>query len=131
MITRDTRDLLAQRSGGACELCGQAATNAHHRAPRGMGGTTRNIHTVEWLLHICGSGTTGCHGWIETHRERSYHHGWLMRRHQRPETSPVWIYGGALVILTPDGNYEPWGARGWRMEQATKDTPGAKPEPLS
>lgn len=128
-LTRHTRDLLAQRSGGICELChANPATNAHHRAPRGMGGTKRNIHTIEWLLHLCGSGTTGCHGYIESHREEAYRSGWLLRQHQRPPTSPVWIHGPALVILTEDGRYKPWGAQGWQ-EQATKDTPGGEPEP--
>jgi hypothetical protein len=97
-----------------------------------MGGTKRDIHGVQWLLHLCGSGnTSGCHGYVESNRELAYRFGYLLRHHQRPETSPVLIRGGALVILTEDGGYEPWGAQGWRMEPATKDTPGAKPEPSS
>ncbi len=129
-ITPRTRELLHRRSGGVCEICRSApATNAHHRLPRGMGGTKRDIHTVEWLLHLCGSGTTGCHGMIEHDRNRAYINGWLLRQHQRPETTSVKIYG-AIVYLTPDGHYVPFGAKGWRMEPATKDTPGAAPEPL-
>ena len=131
MITQATRRLLEQRSGGVCELCRSArATNAHHRMPRGMGGTKRDIETVAWLLHLCGSGTTGCHGMIERDRERAYLNGWLLRKHQRPETSHVTIYG-AIVYLTDDGHYEPFGAKGWRMEPVTPGTSGASPDPSS
>lgn len=129
-VTRATRALLHDRSAGFCEVCGQrGGDNVHHRLPRGMGGTTRNIHTVEWLLYVCGSGTTGCHGHIEANRTEAYTKGWLLRSHSRPETSPVWLYGHTFVILTPDGGYEPWGAT-WRTDSVTPDTGGVLPEPL-
>lgn len=128
-ITDYTRTLLNERSLGLCELCGHPATNIHHRLPRGMGGTRRAIHTVEWLLHLCGWGnSTGCHGAVESSRHVAYTNGWLLRQHQTPPTSPVWVYGRTWVILKPDGTYEPWGAQpGWQMERATPDTPGAQP----
>ena len=130
-VTEATRRLLEKRSGGICELCRSArATNVHHRLPRGMGGTTRNIHTAEWLLHLCGSGTTGCHGMIERDRERAYSNGWLLRQHEDAASTHVRIFG-AIVYLTPDGHYEPFGAKGWRMEPATPVTSGASPDPSS
>lgn len=72
-----------------------------------MGGTVRNIHTPDWLMHLCGSGTTGCHGYIETHPDISYVKGWKMRQHQRPETSPVQTHYG-IVILERDGTFRHW-----------------------
>lgn len=129
-VTPATRALVADRSAGFCEVCGaRAGTNIHHRAPRGMGGTKRNIHTCEWLLHVCGSGTTGCHGYIETHRDEAYEKGWLLRRNAGPDT-PAWLYGHVFVILTPDGGYQPqWSSR-WRTGLGTEDTGGVQPEPL-
>ena len=35
--SRETLALLAERSGGRCELCGAAGEHTHHRRPRGMG----------------------------------------------------------------------------------------------
>lgn len=107
-ITRDTKLRVSKRSGGVCERCGaEPASNYHHRRARGMGGTLRNIHTPDWLLHLCGSGTEGCHGYIETHPEISYEKGWKMRQYQLPSTSPVQTFYG-IVILHRDGSAEPW-----------------------
>ena len=49
------------RDGYCCVRCGQAITNngsRHHRQRRQVGG-----HGVENVVLVCGSGTTGCHGW--------------------------------------------------------------------
>lgn len=105
-ITPATAALLQQRSDGICEVCGAArATNIHHRTPRGMGGTNRAIHTVEWLLHLCGSGTQGCHGYIESHPEVAYSKGWKLRRLDTP-ARPV-QYRQEWVVLGPDGTVSP------------------------
>lgn len=84
---------LIHRSGGRCEvaiesICEGAATNVHHRKPRGQGG--RNV--MRNLLHLCGSGTTGCHGYIEHNRDVSYTNGWLVRQQQAPGQVPVISY---------------------------------------
>lgn len=54
-----------ERSGGRCEaaiegVCKVRGTNAHHKQMSGQGGQD----TAENLVWVCGSGTTGCHGWI-------------------------------------------------------------------
>lgn len=44
--------------------------SAHHRKPRGSGGTSdARIGSIANCLILCGSGTTGCHGRIERNRE--------------------------------------------------------------
>ncbi|MBW9093139.1 hypothetical protein JNB62_05540 [Microbacterium jejuense] len=44
--------------------------SAHHRKPRGAGGTSDpRIGSIANCLILCGSGTTGCHGRIERNRE--------------------------------------------------------------
>lgn len=105
-ISQTTVDLINERSGGVCEVCEAApASNLHHRRARGMGGTRAQIHGPEWLLHLCGTGTTGCHGYIENHPEISYSKGWKLRRTREPAISPVQL-GGRWYILTPDGRRE-------------------------
>lgn len=106
-VTEETARLVHDRSGGVCEVCGAArATNLHHRLARGMGGTKAAIHGPDWLLHLCGTGTTGCHGYIESHPEVSYARGWKIRRNRDPSTAPVQL-GGQWVILLPNGEVEP------------------------
>lgn len=130
-VTPATRALVRDRSAGFCEVCGtRAGENIHHRAPRGMGGTKRDIHTAEWLLNLCGSGTTGCHGYIESHRDEAYEKGWLLRRHSSPRTIPAWLYGHVFAILTPEGGYDLMEGTRWLTGSATADTGGGQPEPL-
>ncbi len=107
MISDITKQVVRRRSGGMCERCGvERATNLHHRRARGMGGTRRAVHTAEWLLHLCGTGTTGCHGYIEAHPQISYAKGWKLRG-TRPATTPVQLYAHGWVVLHPDGTVEP------------------------
>jgi hypothetical protein len=61
-----------------------------------MGGTRDPLsrHPSNIVL-ICGSGTTGCHGWIETHREDALAVGWIVPQSTDGEPSdprehPIW-----------------------------------------
>jgi hypothetical protein len=46
-----------------------------------MGGSKAPwINRAPNLLALCGSGTTGCHGLVERHRDLSYRFGWLVHR---------------------------------------------------
>lgn len=86
------REAIEERSGGWCEarlplVCMGAATNIHHRLPEGAGGPA----TMANLIHLCGSGTTGCHGWVEHNRKACYPpegNALLLRRGQDPENYP-------------------------------------------
>lgn len=70
-----------------------------------MGGTVR-VERLSDLLAVSGSGTTGAHGWIETHREDAYAHGWLVRRGTvEPLDVPVTLYSGRRVLLDDDGPF--------------------------
>lgn len=71
-----------------------------------MGGTKRAIHGPEWVLHLCGSGTTGCHGYIESHPEISYGRGWKLRGTRHPSNAPAQLHGQWYILL-PDGTLEP------------------------
>ena len=77
---------LIARAKGRCEaripgVClghpdGFAFTmSRHHRLPRSHGGTS----DLSNLAYLCGTGTTGCHGFIEHNRREAYARGFLLR----------------------------------------------------
>jgi hypothetical protein len=96
------RGLLYTRSGRMCERCGiQRATNAHHRRAAGRRWDVWN------LLDLCGSGTTGCHGFVtdqEVALARRY--GWVVLSGRDPLWTPSLIAtrdGHRWCYLTRDG----------------------------
>lgn len=97
------RKLLTRRSGGRCEICGRRpATNAQHRKNRSQGGSW----DLSNLIHVCGSGTTGCHGDIHARPETSYANGWSVRQALKPSAIPAWLmgdYGRVYMWLHDDG----------------------------
>ena len=102
--------LILTRSGDLCEVCGRRAESTHHRKPRGMGGSKDPAaHSAANLLRVCGDGTRGCHGMIESNRTASYENGWLLRRGEPPTCVPV-LLRNRWTLLTEDGQYTevPW-----------------------
>ena len=97
-----TRQLVLERDGYRCVSCRSSiyghgqGFSIHHRMPRGMGGTRNpEVNLPANLLLLCGSGTTGCHGWLESHREKAKEWGYLIRR---GTASPAFE-----PVLTADG----------------------------
>lgn len=107
-------ELCLERAQYSCEPCGALTGDrrgvdwsVHHRLPRRMGGTKRaGVNSPAALLIVCGSGTTGCHGRIESFRAAAYERGLILRAHEDPLVVPVRLSIG-LVLLTNDGAYEP------------------------
>lgn len=102
--TEDVLEAVRIRSRGYCELCGDFATQVHHRRPRGLGGTRDpQINLPSNLLHVC----LGCHGYIEAHRAEALTNGWLVSRYGGdPAEAPVLIdRDSRWVNLTIDGEY--------------------------
>lgn len=98
-MTPKSRQILLDRSGGICEVCGIAsATNWHHRKNRSQGGGDE----LSNALHLCGSGTTGCHGRITEHPAESYRCGWSVRSGHDPLTTPV-LRRREWVLLDNEG----------------------------
>lgn len=95
------RVLVGARSAGTCELCAvNRATNWSHRKSRGQGGLWRPANG----LHLCGSGTTGCHGWLTVNPLLAAAGGWQLLRDSRdPAEVPVWLdsrmFGVGWVLL--------------------------------
>lgn len=92
-ISKSQREKLRARSLGVCELCFAArATNWHHRKNRSQGGT----NDLSNAMHLCGSGTTGCHGLVTEHPLDAYDNGWSVRSGGVPAETPlkrqgVWV----------------------------------------
>lgn len=58
--------------------------------------------TVENLLDLCGSGTTGCHGWVTEHPALARDYGWSVLSSHAPLWRPVVVLG-RWSYLTRDG----------------------------
>lgn len=101
------RRLVYERSNGMCEICAQQpGTNWHHRRSAGR------IWTPENGLHLCGSGTTGCHGWVTEHPAVSRALGWMVSNALRPDAvrAVLALVRGRWTRLHPDGRLDvvPW-----------------------
>lgn len=86
-----------------CVRCGRAVArdedSLHHRIPRGRGGE----NSPENLILLCGSGTTGCHGWVERNRTAAYGLGYLVETGIDPADVPVTVAGWGWRYPTSAG----------------------------
>jgi hypothetical protein len=109
-------DALWWRDGGNCARCGITLSgfySLHHRKPRGMGGTKDpRSDDPRNLIHLCGSGTTGCHGYVESNRALAYTTGWLLRSLDALD----------MHLLAPDGRLITLTAIGERFDEITAET---------
>jgi 5-methylcytosine-specific restriction endonuclease McrA len=99
VIPRRVRLDVLDRDDLTCVRCGKPAHLAHysihHRKPRGMGGSRDpRINGKANLLLLCGSGTDGCHGHVEAHREWALANGYLLRDVADAPLTPVLTYAG-------------------------------------
>lgn len=107
-VPLDVRLLVLERDEWSCVRCCRSIGehrlySLHHRCPRRMGGTASlDINLPSNLVTLCGTGTTGCHGWIESHRTQAVEDGWLLAsivdRHRAVRTIV-----SSLVTLHDDG----------------------------
>jgi len=106
-VSKKVREQVAERSEGQCENCYYSlhwSASLHHRTPRGMGGTRRtDINLPSNLLYVCGSGTTGCHGWIESQRTDAMALGLLVPRTSNPVDVPFRDAFGQWWVLDVEG----------------------------
>src|SRR5687767_612720 len=78
-----------ERSLGMCQLCGKRpGTDAHHRRPRGAGGSsaddTNRSPNGLWL-------DRWCHAWIESHRSTALDLGLLVHQAKTPLHQPAYL----------------------------------------
>lgn len=99
--------LVRERDDWRCARCaGWGPLTTQHRVARGMGGTRwAGINAPANLVTLCGSGTTMCHGWVESHPSWAAAHGWSVRTADRDlvALTPVWTWRG-WVRLRADGH---------------------------
>jgi hypothetical protein len=97
------------RDRHGCARCGNTeALTTHHRRNRGMGGSTwPGINRPANLLTLCGSGTTGCHGWVTDHPREARELGLSVSMHTDPAAVPVTGWAGTY-LLTDEGDRETW-----------------------
>jgi hypothetical protein len=120
-FSRQVVSLAWVREFARCFRCGAALRwdergfgwSAHHRKPRGMGGSSNpKLGEVSNLLILCGSGTSGCHGWVESNRSEAGSLGYLIpvaatAPELDPDVVPVVRINGSLVRLSNDGRVHP------------------------
>lgn len=107
-----TRDVVAEREIWCCARCGRhlgsRGGNHHHRRNRGQGGSSKaSINAPSNLLYVCGSGTTGCHGWITNHPAKARELGFSLWLNSNEDPRDVAVqhamYG--RVFLDDDGGW--------------------------
>ena len=83
-------ELVELRDEGVCQKCRRGLPiNRHHRKDRSLGGLT----VVENLMLLCGSGVTGCHGYVTSHPDDACREGWAVPGWAVPADYPArrWI----------------------------------------
>jgi hypothetical protein len=111
--TRATLEKVQSRDEGRCASCGHHVHgergrdwSLHHRRPRGAGGTSLAwVNLPANLILLCGSGTTACHGVIESNRATSYIEGFLVHRNgiRRADEVPIEHAVHGRVLLDDTG----------------------------
>jgi hypothetical protein len=91
------RRVVALRSLGVCEGCGQrAAQEWAHRIARSQMG--------RWCpsngLHLC---SAGCHARAHANPAWARDMGWILRAGSDPAAAPVWLAAHGWALLDPDG----------------------------
>jgi hypothetical protein len=99
--------LVRKRDQHQCVRCGrEGALTTQHRVARGMGGSRHRpwVNQPSNLVSLCGSGTTGCHGWVESNPIPAKSAGWAVSQYQTPEDVPVLYPDGGYYFLDDAGN---------------------------
>lgn len=103
------RSVVMARSMGMCEVCGGRGHGVHHRRNRSQGGTWAPSN----CLRLCGSGTTGDHGWVTNHPLLAAPAGLTVPSWADPSRVPVFLIRDGVAgwwWLSDDGSCESEGA---------------------
>lgn len=93
--SRETCAAVDERDQYRCVRCGRYIDGGsrHHRQLR-RGGD----HSTANLILLCGSGTTGCHGWVHAHPLKSYEVGLMVHSWHDARDVPVLTVRGWLKL---------------------------------
>ena len=110
--SEETRRMVAGRDGYRCVRCGDdldriwSGHSIHHRHLRSH--PYEHVHSPANLICLCGSGTTGCHGWVHAHPAKAREYGWIVfMGNEHPETVPVWDARRGWMLLDDGGGWTP------------------------
>lgn len=96
-----------ERDGPTCRRCGVwiegQLGSLHHRKLRGRATPKRDYDLVENLVVLCGSGTSGCHGWAHGHPKDAHEEGWVCWTWEKPAERPCLTTYRTLVMFLVDG----------------------------
>lgn len=99
-------DQVDARDEYSCVRCGRSlystAGSRHHRKLRSQGGK----HRVEVLILLCGSGTTGCHGWVHANPNKARERGYYVRANEECADVEILHAVHGWCKLTRDGGVE-------------------------
>ena len=86
------RQIIYEAAGQRCVGCGRAdPLTCQHRRARGMGGSRLlSIGHPANGVALCGSGTTGCHGWVERNPDLAALLGWRLLPGEDALIAPYW-----------------------------------------
>lgn len=107
-VDDETRFTVLGRGEYKCERCRQdflgKAISIHHRRPRMMGGSKNlDLHRPANLIALCGSGTSGCHGWVESNRSEARTFGYLIQKVEAACEIPFKDLNGDWWLIDDDG----------------------------
>lgn len=109
-VPQAVRDVVLERDEQQCRRCWRSIVgrpySIHHRKLRSRGGDD----SLPNLVTLCGSGTTGCHGWVHANPEKATTHGWMVESWRKPDEAPI-IYpeetsGTRYVFFLTDQGWE-------------------------
>jgi hypothetical protein len=102
MGEKSCRAIVYERAERFCERCcrGGPVLTVHHRRKRSQGG----LWTPGNCVLVCGSGTTGCHGWIEHNPVFARAEGFHVQPWVNPLEVSVFWRMSQWVFLDDDGN---------------------------
>lgn len=108
--TTKTRQLVCLRDNFHCQWCGGYVDvqsgwySLQHRRARGMGGSKQDwINSPGNLVLVHGTGTTQCHGEIESHPVEAAGRGFRLGIGQHPDSDPIEDSDGDRWILSSRG----------------------------
>ena len=111
--TAKTLATVAERDEGRCGYCGDEVYgergedwSLQHRRRAGMGGDRRpETHAPGNLILLCGSGTTRCHGHVESYRDDAMKTGHAVSANKTPTLQPIDHAVHGRVLLDDEGGW--------------------------
>ena len=100
-FSAETKRLIRNRAGDACERCRVSVVNGEidHRRTRGAGGTNRpSTNEASNGALLC----SPCHEWKHAHPNEARETGWYVSQWEHPETVPMTDLAGNQFIFDGD-----------------------------